>query len=93
MQPVNYSGLLILPLESRKCHDAAEQSAAAAEMERQLRKREADLEVREQAVSVAEAEARAFAQGSAVATNQREGIQAARAEELRLMETALVGLS
>ena len=88
---LNCTGVPIPPLYCRKYHYATEQSAAAAKLERQLRQRETAVEVWEQAVSVAEAEARAFAQGSAVATNQKEELQAARAEELRLMETALVG--
>jgi hypothetical protein len=57
---------------------------------RQLLDRLAAIEVREQAVSVAEAEARAFAQGSAVATNQRDEILAVKAEELRRLEADLV---
>jgi len=60
------------------------------EMGQQLRSRLAAVEVREQAVSVAEAEARAFAQGSAVATNQRDESLAVRAEELRRLEGTLV---
>lgn len=70
--------------------DTKEQADAMAEEGRQLRDRLAAVEVRELAVSVAEAEARAFAEGSAVATNQREETQAVKSEELRRLEAALV---
>ena len=78
-----------LPL-CRRCEDAEKQGEAASELGRQLRSRMAAVEAREQAVSVAEAQARAYAEGSAVATNQRDEIQAVRAEELRRQEATLV---